>query len=105
MPRVQVDLSHEGKFAEFQEVPPGSTLLPDVELQIASIHGCTEAPGAPMKMKYRGMALKVLFVSRKCSLSCCGRLGESKVIPGTVTPPKPTGKGGTSAGCSPILTC
>lgn len=52
---------------------------------------------APMKMKYRGAALSVLFVTRKCALSCCGRVGESKVTKGTVSPPNPAGKGGTSA--------
>ena len=50
-----------------------------------------------MNMKYRGAALSVLFVTRKCALSCCGRLGESRVTKGTVSPPKSIGRGGTSA--------
>ena len=50
-----------------------------------------------MKMKYSGVALSVLLVTRKCALSCCGRVGESNVTKGTVNPPKPIGRGGTSA--------
>ena len=58
-----------------------------------------------MKMKYSGVALSVLFVTRKCALSCCGRVGESRVTKGTVSPPKPTGRGGTSAQYSRISIC
>ncbi len=63
-----------------------------------------ELKSAPMKTKYRGMALRVLFVTRKCALSCCGRLGESRVTKGTVSPAKPIGRGGTSAVHAGILT-
>ena len=49
-----------------------------------------------MKMKYSGFALRVLFVARKCMLSCWGRVGARTVV-GTVRFAKPTGSGGTSA--------